>query len=825
MMDVAAVAPPSVAAVDAPPSQPVVMEFSDSTGVTVGGSMLPTELDYVDDPGESLDKWLSRPVLVVTRTWASTAFAAGQYDPWTTILSNPVIKNKISNYSMIRATLHIRATFDGTPLQAGALQMAYTPSQVNQSGEPYPCVPQAYSIYRGSQFRNVEIYGSGSSSGEIVAPFFFPNPFASIVAGNTDVVNLGRIRLQQIVPLTSSSNAAVVAGTVQIFAWLTDVQLRVSTFLNAMHRAPHAAAEAKPNFNISRPATVISKAASMLSGLPIVGPYATAASIVAGKIATAAAAFGFSRPFDLTDKHVMIPRYVGGFALTEGVDSPEKLSTDPKQGISMGTAWAGLPGEPDPMSIASIVSREAMVYVDVGSWTTSTAVGTLLYSNRVYPHEFNRTLGTDTYEVTPLSYATAPFKYWTGSIRLRIKAIAAGMSRGRLLIWHYPHNDTGYTTATVATIINTCQCCMLDLEGSTDVEFDIKPSMTRPWLSLNALGNTGAEFNGNPTSNGYILVTVANALSAPLASSVGLIYYVRGGPDYQVAVPALSNVQHLVYNNQMDRGGGGAVDSSVPASGPGGSNAPNTTCALSGRGGEIPVEPFFGERIESFRSLAKRFCLYALRTPVLSANSPASTNMSALMIVDDFYGWPNTVATAAGAFPWTWVTYSSLPFLATRGGMRYRAYMNALPGAPASTMTGARFGFERCAYNLASGVGHVAPGTSFRRNLWCALLGSGDGQTFTPAERQPVTEAEFPYYSPRLFTVPGSKSVDALWHHPDGIAMWATYGYPAASTAPVVNFDVYHAAADDFSCMEWIGVGSIYTGNGPPLFTATLASY
>lgn len=796
--------------------------FDDNTSQVVGVASPPGPMDYIRQGDESLAQYFRRPVVLNTYTWDSTAFASAEFNPWSVFLSNAYVKKKLDNYALFRGTLHVRALFDGTPLQAGALQMSYMPCRVLPAVEPKSNRPlTGWDIYRGSQLRNVEIYGNGTSSGELVCPFLFYKPFASIVSTASDMDHLGRLRIQQLIGLYSSAEAAVVSGTLQIVAWMEDIELRVATYLNTMQKSPVSSAELSAGFSISRPATIVAKAAGLLSGLPIIGPFATTASMVASGVASIASAFGFSRPAAVGDSTTMIPRYTGRMAITSGIDACEKLSTDPKQGVSIGPGWIGLPPGPDPLAIQSIATRESLMFTST-SWSTTTAVGTSLFAAPVHPFVGLASTALTACRLTPMAFAAAPFKYWGGSIHLRIKAIVPGMSRGRLLIYHYPHNDANYESMSYTDVLSTCQNCILDLESSTDVEFVIRPAQSTPWLEV-GLASDLTTWTGDAIerANGRIVVRVMNKLSAPLASYCGLLFYVRAGSDFQVATPALSQVQGWKFVNTMMKGS----DTSVPTTGPGGANAPAELCDLSKRGeAELPVEPYFGERIQSLRSMAKRFSFYTYTRPQFTAATPASTTQIAFNVWGDFYGYiPRSLT---GSIIWAWPQYVMMPFLATRGGMRWRAQLAQVAGATSAT-AGARFGFVRSGTD-----GATAPGGSYETAIVTySLLGymralqvpTGDGACATPQERQPFAEAEFPYQSPLLYSYPGSLSM-TYDRHPDVMQLWCVAGQSANVTKTDVAFDVYTAAADDFTCDEWIGCGTIDVSGTAPALTGFFLS-
>lgn len=213
--------------------------------------------------------------------------------------------------------------------------------------------------------------------------------------------------------------------------------------------------------------------------------------------------------------------------------------------------------------------------------------------------------------------------------------------------------------------------------------------------------------------------------------------------------------------------------------------------------------------------MVKRFTHYVYWRPTMSA-TPVNTTQMAFTITDDFYG--NQPMTTTGSYSWTWLTYATMPFLAVRGGMRYRAVLGEVPGTTTS-LKDASTGWERSDYAANAPSGRYATsvvGTSQASNIRAALLGSGNGLSYTPQNRQPVAEAEFPYYSSDLYSFAGSSG--SLTPHPDGVKFWAVAGIGASATITPFDIEVFQAAADDFSCNEWIGCGTVdVTGTAPSL--------
>lgn len=777
-------------------------DFQDTEGGAGVGVTNSNPFTHGVDPDFTLNKFLERPVIIGTTTWSSTAFAQYTNHAMYSLLTNAKVAKKIGGYANIRGNLRIRVTYNGTPLQFGALMVSWAPGpagdNTGRSG-----VPAAPTLIRCSQLRNGIITGSSASNVELTIPFLWPRPFLSIslpaLNGSTDDAwNYGRLNITQICPLSSANNEVVVAGTLQIFAWLEDCVLQTPTFVAAAGEA------VKPGGLVSKVASTVGRVAEALSGVPFIGATAGTVATVAGAVGAVARAFGFSRPLNMEEQRQITTRCIGNLSLCDGVDSIQKLSVHADQGVDQGRLYDGTEPQADEMSIASIASRESG-FDTATAWNTTDAANTIILAYNVNPVATIQRPAANTAEMTPLGFAALPFRYWTGTIIYRLRVICSPLMRGRLLIFHYPHNGTGYTTLTATDVCNTMPHCILDVSAETDVEFHVHPAMRSLWMVTGAIGDTYAA--GSPEyANGTLVIMVLNELVAPAASSAYIWPTVRGGPDFQVAVPTISKLNGLYFT--------AAAGDSIPGVLGTGQNGPRV-CHL---GAATPIpdleRTYFGEAVRSFRALVKRYSYYTS----IHCTIPLDTaeTLWSMENVIPFYPPPPATGQPAGwpVTQYTWLSWVAQGFLMQRGGVRVKAdifdrnnYTYSAGGAPTW-----RSMLTRILTDTAGIAAYATKAVTWTGFVTLTYGYEGDGSAITH-ESCPFLEAEVPYYNLQAWCIPGD------WQNNSGINAGHPYSlaflYQArlASTTDWAKVSSFHlAGADDYLCREWVGVGRLQYG-------------
>jgi hypothetical protein len=493
-------------------------------------------VDNTDDI--ALGTFLSRPTSLLTISW-STATPIGvltSLRPWQVFLNNTVIKRKIENYAFMRAKMRIKVLVNGTPFQYGTLRVAYQPmygfvaDKVRASaGTSLPeLVPY-------SQMPGFYIYPQANAGGEMELPFFLHKNWLDITS-NSEVLNFGRLVLTVYSPLKVANTGASAAVTVRVYGWLTDVHLMGSTTKLTLQSADEYG-----NGPISKPASALASMASLMTKVPLIGRYARATEIGASAVSKIAAMFGFTNIPVIADVHAYNPMN-GPMLASSHIGVPfQKLTLDPKQELSIDPTPHGI-GNMDELSLTYLKTKES--YFFQVPWSTTDVTGTQLFNTRINPWLITQTditnfaaatVGKRVYHI-PLSYIGALFKNWRGDIIIRIKIVCTKYHKGRLKISYDPIGDISVVDAPENTVYTE----ILDIGETDDIELRIPYHQDAAWLDINndiqnnySAGAALAPRRG--IDNGMLTVRVLTALTAPISSTVDLLFFAKGADNFEYA--------------------------------------------------------------------------------------------------------------------------------------------------------------------------------------------------------------------------------------------------------------------------------------------------
>jgi hypothetical protein len=638
------------------------------------------KVDGTDDL--QLGSYLSRPTQLATFPWttANAVGLLGTVDPWNLFLSNASIRRKIDNFAFIRGKLHIKVLVNGTPFQAGLLRACYEPLhgysgagiRNPQSGSLEP------TLVSYSQMPGFFITPAANAGGQMELPFFYHKNWLDLTSA-ADVAAFGRMYLQIYAPLIVAVSGGTTGVTVQVFGWMTDIELMCSTSKLALQGDEYD----DQSGVVSRPASAVANIASYLTQVPYIGPFARATAIGARAVGTIAKLFGYTNVPVIADVHGMIPMNAPMLASGHIGTAVQKFSLDPKQELSIDPTLHGLHPK-DELSLPYLKAKES--YLGAGTWSTSTAVDTLLWCARVNPALYQRTnvnnasavtVGQRVYH-TPLSYISHMFYNWRGSLVFRIKIVATKFHKGRLKISYDPVGDITSTNPDV----NTVYTKIVDIGEEDDIEIEVPYHQSYPWLGIDKdLGDNWNTSGSLPPrerlDNGVLTIRVLTALTAPTTGSIRILAFLKGGDDFEFANPS----DHI----------GGESSNRVPSFFA--LQAEDLTSVMPNRhvlGSKAVPHPDrysqnFGEAVNSLRCLLHRYTTQ----DTVWVNPPATDTLNIygkiLRIMPYSPGFDpswntanraNNVVAASGDSPYAFNTMAHMPYVASmyvgyRGGANF----------------------------------------------------------------------------------------------------------------------------------------------------------
>lgn len=802
-----------------------------------------TEMDpsfRVADVGDdSLQAFFSRPVKTQSYTWNQSVALYEFFNPWQDFFGNKRVINRVSNFNIMRAKLHVKVVINGNGFFYGRLLMNYTPLQQSDSLTLDRGLVNQDNI-EASQRPHIYLDPTTNQGGELVLPFFWPYNGVSIPSAGWG--GLGACSIRELVGL-QHANGATDSVTISVFVHATEVELAIPTAIDAAGIVPQMALDEYGQGMISKPATAVAKVAGMLAKAPTIGPYARATQMAAQGLAMIASAFGFSRPTSVSAIMEVKPTYGGNMATANLPDTSHKLAIDCKNEVTIDPRVTGLK-DTDEMDLVSIAKRES--YLTQFPWPLTATPEQLLWNARVTPIQFDlfSTAKPPEIHMIPACWATLPFKYWRGTMKFRFQVVSSNYHKGRLKIVYDPN-----FTASGNNEYNIAYTYIVDIGETKDFTIECGwgnyfPYCTTYSLSGVALpgsspnlnfGNTPFPGSENNATNGTISVFVVNDLTVPNSSipnDVTVNVFVSMSDDFEVAVPEgsyIENYAHFPYQMAIEPQMAVEVtetdkDNTMEPSAPV-QDTPDLHIAGS-QFSEVDATSmiFAGESIKSLRQLAKRYQLQrfwgqstiaaaqsfkisAYHLPVRPMYRGFTTTWQTLSETE-----PSQITTGNPQKPYaiTNMTYLSwiLPaYTGYRGALRHKYAV--LMTADAVHMWPSLIQVSRAESAGLSELGisstnHTISTTKIAGELTDYVDGTLGGAIMQPFNLNNVLEVENPYYErnrfihTRSYTYMAPNSVSGTSNQVVNLNLITTADAPAVNGQELVAD--YIAAGEDFNC-------------------------
>jgi hypothetical protein len=824
------------------PSQGMTMENITFTDATPGHLV-----DYTgaDDPlrnaplnlDATLDNFFSRPLKIYDTEWAVGTSLFFRIDPWTLYFENQKVLDRLQNYKLMTADLHIKIMLNGNAFHYGRCIACYNPLNLDDD----LTVDRNFidvDVVAGSQRPHIWLNPTTSEGGEMKLPFFFYNNVLDIVA--REWRRMGVIDCHSL-QLLKHANGATDNVTVSVFAWAENVKFSVPTDYIPGEVSPSLIEPQADEYGkkpVSRIAGAIAKIAGRLSDMPVIGLYARATEIGATAIGAMATLFGYASPV-MTEMNVYVPLAKTNLALTNVPSDAQKLTMDVKQELSVDPRTVGLPPD-DQMTLKHITSRES--YLCEFDWNLGTNPEILLWQAVVDP-SIHRQLGREKH-MPALAFASMPFTYWRGTMKFRFMVVCSNYHKGRLKIVYDPEGGKAVAP------YNTAYTTIVDISEETDFTIDVGWGQSTTWrkhrgLDGNSLQNGGPNPLGYTSStvtygNGTISVYVVNELTVPnttVDNDIQINVFVSACDDFELCVP---DDQYLRQLHVVDQPSGLLVEpqgmdikeNTVPE------NPPTISTMASKTTLDDPSSLFhFGEAIGSFRSLLKRYQLYTVIPGRGGSNAGArgawKLSMPLYPVQSGYVlnptkppiNGPPRRPNLTGDYmcvTTTLLRYLSSAYGGMRGGVRYAVDTTEL----CTEAQGAKVTIGRRSVRIPPGTTEFlnptsAPSTVYEPENSVLNFDSYwlDGKTFATAGVNPVLSAEVPFYS-RFRFEPGKQyplNFDYNVSQPGRIEFSDGLDITISAKWDDTNqwVPIYVSVAEDFSLFWYLGPPRMYVYPAP----------
>jgi len=708
--------------------------------------ILPTQTDHTMSEivysDQSLPGFLSRPVKIFSTDWAVGDNLYATFDPWSLYMSHPFVIKKIQNYRFFNAKLRVKVMINGNPFYYGRALMSYNPFGF---GTRAPTRTLGYVVIDNierSQRPHVEINPTHSLGGEMLLPWFYPKPLASFT---NDLNKIGRITLSSYQRL-EHANVSTTPVSVTVLAWCDSINLAGPT--NVLRSE---AADEYGDGIVSKPAKAVARLSGSLSKVPYIGPYMTATQIGADSISRIASLFGFSRPVSVSPPMKVRHSPMPNLAYSSIEETTEKLTLDPKQGLTIDPKTLGY--DKDEMMVSDIAKRES--YLTRFRWNPDYADDRILFTSYVLPNLHNKATvdGVPEMHFTPMAYAAQPFHYWRGSITYKFVVATSDYHRGRLRIVYDPKVTSPLYGGAYSRIV--------DINETREFEVTIGWNREQQWLECKHIFDYSNDINFNPEpvieftnldryANGILSVYVLNSLTVPNDADTGDKYvnvFVKGGDDLEFA--ALDG--RLLSSLKVSRNNMTSECNYISESKDQYDLTPDDHLAAVGQVKTIPELTLihFGETFHSIRDILKRYSEFEV---VTDPGTPFTQTFIAWR--RDIFNFPRPSTSSAGRQN-TLISWFSCPYAAWRGGIRYKY----------SVITG-NYGTTTSHNDHVYVIRRDNTDTESESMNDARLIDidAMNGVSFTNTGAQPTLEFEVPFYRPVRFANPMSFS-NVDFHH------------------------------------------------------------
>lgn len=788
----------------------------------------------------SLSEFFSRPIKIAQINWGSTT-ATGSLNPWSLFFSDKRVINRLTNYSLMRATLKVKFVLNGNAFLYGRMLVGYSPYQ---SSPTFGMV--AYDIsddaVQLSQLPHIFLNPTTSTGGVITCPFFYNRNYVSIPKADYD--ELGMIHYIALTGLNHATDLTAAALTIQVFAWAEDVQLSVPTSVDSEALIPQAGeiSQANSSGTVSGPATSIAKIANAFSNIPYIAPYAKATELAASTVASIASRFGYCRPSVTRSPEFVRIMPTSSFALTNTPDTSLKLSVDHLQESTVDPRISGIEEE-DMLSIVNIAKRES--YFSSFVWSRTDGSGDLLWNTRVTPGVWRRSFA-DAFHFPATAMAALPFRYWTGTLNYRFQIVCSGFHKGRLAVCWDPNflqNSPPEYNVLHSEIIDIADTTDFTISIANGQEFTLLHNTMPGVTSLTEVVSETQYLATESFANGVIGVFVLNALTTPsseVLANVTVNCFISAGDDFKVFVP-FDHFQHFVATTPESLG---LIADPVPEDDVLEEQS-GTLIGTNSTQEDMPETPekhslfeadtadhtnlvFTGESIPSFRGMLKRYALW--RTILPNTTTAHQLAMFKFAIFPFQRGrYPNAPDTTTGVFPYAyantlllhWVT---MAFAGFRGNMRYKVVPRIYWSISPIAMSVMRYSDEGLPEYTAPTIINQpsytsrfkAARTAIRFNEFghindSALTGT-NGMAWVNSDAGTL-EFEVPWYS--RFRFAGGRHFN--WVAADTWGLGGFYLFITGLGTTSTPYDVYSAAGEDFQTYFYQGLPRLYYETIPPV--------
>nr|AWK77855.1 structural polyprotein [Bundaberg bee virus 1] len=525
--------------------------------------------------------------------------------------------DKLNGFLGIRADLQFRIQTNSQPFQAGRLIIAWLPYYKYLGNKRLLFDENTEASFTSlTALPHVELDLATETEATLHVPFVSPNMYYNLVTGEG---YYGKLYIKVYSPLADVSGS----GNVDCTIWFNYSNVRLafptgaptaSSSVNPIAQVGHEESDLESKRSVSLALAKFSSALRALPAVPTLTAIAEPAAWVSDQASAICKYFGFSKVESSNVPQWLKQGPTHFMANYDGCNMSHSLALESQNAVETMSGMVGT--DIDEMSIAHIVATPC--YYTHFQWSTTNANGDILYSQTISPLVFRvDESASNTNVPSLLTFTTAAFAYWRGSIDLKFKFIKTKFHSGRVRIYFQP----GISATLNSPRANFNYSQVVDLRSEDVVSFRVPYVSTKPWLWTRNSQNSNFGYD----ITGTVFIEVLNELRAvsTVTSSIDVLVEVSGGPDYELAAPS----QNLFQPVSISSSPSSSILSRIRAKAQSGEEATREEEQTPLNKDQLGSKDVFkhlwpnnlftmGEKITSVRQLIKRAATYGtLSTP------------------------------------------------------------------------------------------------------------------------------------------------------------------------------------------------------------------
>lgn len=497
-------------------------------------------------------------------------------DPWALFLADSNVAPKTDHFAYIRGTIEVKFDTAVPGSCYGLYALTALPTGFNNSDGYAGALPvlRPWNCLQTDHHALIDIAASENVVFQL--PFLWPYDFASLPTGPAQS---WMVSLTCLSPIGTSIPGGVSKGNIRIFArllpgyemviptrqgrgdddpfsgynpdnWTADEPVAAATKVADKYtggkasKVAGAVSSARKNKTVSKTANTVKKYADMASKIPVIGPYASAVSAVAGSVSDFASWLGFTRENAEAHPKTVSHRSFSNVANTDGEDPSSMAALCIDNSISIDPNLVGMPSE-DCASYASLFARWTLINNFV--WSDTSTPGAIIFSIPVSPGYFH---GTDAiWNMNPMAYVGQVFSFWRGDLEYMVYIPVSKLHRGTVqYIWEpLPYSSSASNPT------NVSRNAIHDVSAERQKLLHVGYAREKPVLPYYPLPDGSTTIIPQDYVNGFLTCRVVNPLMSQNAgTSVQISVFVRsknmhfGVPtDMQVRYNSVSGLNYM----------------------------------------------------------------------------------------------------------------------------------------------------------------------------------------------------------------------------------------------------------------------------------------